>query len=159
MKILAVWVVVLVAFAGACTNPRSNEIASSFADQTIEYQVQENQYAVVIVEDEGITAEQAKKLARQKAAEITVQNGGRYFTIVSEQPTQVIKSEHPWPDNQAFPQNMYQELIIEKNFNRQRLQQEQGPSENLYNAYRLVFNISEKESRHSIDACTLTKCK
>jgi hypothetical protein len=155
MKI-AICLAALAAVLGTCTNSNSTVVMTN---QTIEYQIERNKYVVVIVEDEGVSLAQAKKYARQRAAEITVENGGRYFTIDSEQETQVIKSDRPWPDNQAFYQNMYQELIIEGDFNRERLQRRSVPSENMYPAYRMVFQIhSDKPRGRSVDACSLTDC-
>jgi hypothetical protein len=156
MKI-AICITAMAALVSTCTNTGTNYVAIS--NQIIEYQGEGKQYAVVVVEDEGVTTAEAKKFARQRAAEMTVEKGGRYFKVISEEQTQVIKSDRPFPDNQAFYQNMYQELIIEGDFNKERLQRRSVPSESLYNAYRMVFEISDTKSGwKSVDACTLTEC-
>jgi len=133
---------------------------STFASQIVDYQINENTYAVVVPEDEGVSKSQAVQFAKQKAAEVTVANGGRYFSIQSEQETQMIKSNKDWPSSQDMPGNMYQELIIEQNFGRESLQRNSPPSSSIVPAYRIVFQIYETKplTRKSIDACTLTEC-
>lgn len=132
-----------------------------FGSQIVDYQINDNTYAVVVPEDEGVSKSQAVQFAKQKAAEITVSNGGRYFTIQSEQQTQMIKSNKDWPSSQDVPGNMYQELIIEGNFGRDSIQRNSPPTSSIVPAYRLVFQIHEKKPlmQRSIDACTLTDCE
>lgn len=146
---------VIAAVVGMCTH--SNHVA--ITNQTLEYQIEGNKYAVVIVQDDGISSAQAKKYARQRAAEITVEKGYRYYTIDSEQETQVMKSDKQWPNNQDFHQNLYQELIIEQDFGRESLQRRSGSIERMYPAFRMVFQVyQEKPIGRSVDACTLTDC-
>ncbi|HSX26816.1 MAG TPA: hypothetical protein VLE89_07425, partial [Chlamydiales bacterium] len=110
------------------------------ADPVIQYPVRGTQYAIVVALD-GIDSSQAKKMALQRAAEITVQSGGRYFTLDSEQEVQVVKSEDV-PNNELFYGNMYQELIIEQDFGRA---EHTGPrysdETQVFPAYRLLFTI------------------
>jgi hypothetical protein len=141
---------------GFCSKSQS-DLYVYLADQVIEYQLEGGQYAVIVVMD-GISPLEAKKMARQRAAEITVQQGGRYFVIDSEQDTQVIKSDEEM-DHHRFYGNMYQELIIENDFDRDRLRYQGLPATNLYSAYRLVFTFYKiKPSFKAIDACSIIKC-
>lgn len=154
---LAICVAAVAALLGMCTNSFSKKMVVA-VDQVIEYQVDGDQYAVVIVQD-GVSPSDAKKMARQRAAEITVQSGNRYFTVDSEVETQVMRSDQPWPNNQQFYGNMYQELIIEGDFNKERLQRQSIPDANMYPATRLLFTVyPSKPKGKSIDACTLTDC-
>lgn len=124
--------------------------------QTIEYE-KGSQYVVVVVETNGVTEEDAKKYAEKRAAEMTVAKGGRYFQVVSQQQTKVVKSDKSWPNSQALPQNLYQELIVEQDFGRESLKRRDLPSSSVYPAYRLVFEIKEDPS--GIDACGIVNCK
>jgi hypothetical protein len=127
------------------------------ADQVIDYHLQGDQYAIVVAED-GINTSQAKQMARKRAAEITVKNGGRYFVIESEVEAQVVKSDDAWPNNNAFYGNMYQELIVEGNFGKESRQRASGNT-SIYPAIRLVFTIySKKPKGKAVDACSLTDC-
>lgn len=151
-----VCLIAVISLLGVCTNTNTAKYVR-FADQFIEYQLEGDQYAVVVVMD-GISVSEAKKMARQRAAEITAQQGDRYFVIDSEQETQVIKSDDSL-DNQRFYGNMYQELIIEKDFNRDRLRYQGVPNTSMYSAYRLVFtSYKTKPGYRAIDACKMTRC-
>ncbi len=157
MKI-AICLAALSALVGVCLNQQ--EITQ--ADNLIEYQVDADRYAVIVVHD-GVSSSEAKKIAKVRAAEITVQNGGRYFTIDSQtDEIQVAKTGSAWPNDSKFNQNLYQELIIEKDFGKARVDRDLGENrvEGVYPATRLVFTIYAKKpsGRQSIDACTLTNC-
>lgn len=153
---IPVYLIAMVSLLGMCTNSTADRIAQ-LADRTMDYELDGGQYAVVVTMD-GISASEAKRTARQRAAEITVAQGNRYFTIDSEEETQVIKSDD-LPENQRFYGNMYQELIIEKDFGRGRLQNQNIPTSTMYSAIRLVFtSYPTKPSYKAIDACTLTNC-
>ena len=134
----------------------NGEIAQN---QVLEYQTDDTEFAVVVVQD-GISGSQAQKMARQRAAEITVQNGYRYFTIDSEQATEITQPDPNWANTQAFPTNLYQEKIVEKDFGKQSIQNQAGPDINTYPAFRLTFTVHKtKPLGRSVDACTLTDCQ
>lgn len=123
----------------------------STSNQIIEYQMDSGQYAVVVVMD-GISASQARKVARQRAAEVVIEQGNRYFTIDSEQETEVIKSDEGF-NNQPVNGNLYQELIIERDFSRERLKTETIPTTSTYPAIRIVFtSYKQKPNWKAIDA-------
>lgn len=153
---LAICLAAAAVFLGVCRN--SHSACAPLGQGIIEYQNQDNQYVVVVVQEDGLSLAKAKEKALQKAAEITVQNGYRYFKIESEQKTQVIQANKPWPGSQGFYGNMYQELIIEKDFDRDRMQRE-VPTESVYPALRVVFNcFKDKPLGKSVDACASTDC-
>ncbi|MBX7066169.1 MAG: hypothetical protein K1X28_02950 [Parachlamydiales bacterium] len=129
------------------------------SDRLIEYQLDGDTYAVVVVMD-GISSAEAKRMAKQRAAEITVMQGERYFTVDSMYETEVIKSDEDMTQqSQRFYGNMYQELIIEGDFNRERLRYRGVPETNTYPAVRMQFTMyKDRPSFKAIDACTLTNC-
>jgi hypothetical protein len=153
---VAVYLIAVFGFLGGCTNSNGGRVAQ-LADKTMEYSLDGGQYAVVVTMD-GISVSEARRKARQRAAEITVAQGNRYFTIDAEEQTQVIKSEDI-PENQRFYGNLYHELIIERDFGRDRFENQSIPTSSVYSAIRLVFtSYPTKPSYKALDACTLTKC-
>ncbi|MDE3046177.1 MAG: hypothetical protein KGJ02_05995 [Verrucomicrobiota bacterium] len=137
---------------GCTKNTLPTEIADS---NVIEYPAQDDQYTIVIVQDK-ISDSVARKMARQKAAEITVKEGNRYFVMVSEQKIQVVR-----PDAPRAPGNMYQELIMQDSFGQESLGQDVGPNGAVFPGLRVVFQTYEDkpEGQDWIDACKYTKCK
>lgn len=118
------------------------------------YPLDQNQ-SVVYVVLEGVSMSEAKRLARERAAERTVERGDRYFTIDSETQVQVIVSDQGLP----APGNLYQELIIEGDLGRERLDREQRGPMRSYPALRLVFTMHRtKPLGRGIDACDYTEC-
>lgn len=151
------FIVAGVCLLGTCTNTHVGSV--QLGDRLIEYQLQGDRYAVVVVMD-GITESQAKQMAKQRAAEITVMQGDKFFTIDSMYETEVIKSTDDLDQqNQRFYGNMYQELIIEGDFNRDRLRYEGIPNVSSYRAIRIEFTTyKNRPSYKAIDACSLTPC-
>ncbi|MBS0606768.1 MAG: hypothetical protein KF898_06080 [Parachlamydiales bacterium] len=128
--------------------------------QTIEYQMDKDQYAVVIVQTQEMSDEEAKKFALQKAAEKTRSQNLRYFTIESEGKVQAMRSSSTADDNSPSPRNMYYELIQSGNFGRDRFEDERVPQENVYSGYRIVFKCySEKPNSEAVDVCDIVSCK
>lgn len=133
----------------------SKELAAS-EEQTIEYQIDKNKYAIVVVRGEGMSDEDVKGVALRKAAEKTRGEHFRYFTIEKEGQVQAMTPGNA-PDNGQ--RNMYYDLIESDNFGRERFDDEQGPEANSYPAYRIVFTCYlEKTSEKAIDACDLISC-
>src|SRR5579871_551004 len=79
------------------------------AAQVMSYAANDNEFIIIVVEDNGITKSDAKIAAKQKAAEVTLDNGYRYFSILAESQIIVMKSS----ETTQFPGNLYQELIIQ----------------------------------------------
>jgi hypothetical protein len=150
MRILVCFAIVLC----ACTN--SKPLKPICLDQVIEYSIDHDQQAVIVVMD-GISLREAKKLAQQRAAELTISQGGRYFTIDQEEETRMIQSKD-LPGSQKAPGNLYEELIIQKDFGRSRVDRG-GQMSKAYPAFRLIFTpYREKPNGSAIDACRLTNC-
>lgn len=140
-------------FLGMCSHSSSYV---NLSERMIEYQLDGGQYAIVVVMD-GVSVKKAKQIARQRAAQITALQGDRYFTIDSEEQTEVIKPNQGF-ENQRFYGNMYQELIIEGDFGRNQINR-QPPISRMYPAIRLVFTpYLKRPSQNAIDACKLTDC-
>ncbi|MBS0626350.1 MAG: hypothetical protein JSS32_09900 [Verrucomicrobia bacterium] len=129
------------------------------ADQLIDYPIQNDRYAIIVVEEGGISSSQARKMAMQRAAELTVESGNRYFTIESDQKIQVAKSGRPWPDQDANG-NTYQEIIIQQNFGKDGPEKDMPQTgETMVPALRLIIQCySAKPSQKSYDACKWTDC-
>lgn len=152
---LTVCLIAVISLFAACNS--NSGAYTRLGERLMEYQVDGDQYAVVVVMD-GISVAEAKRMAKQRAAEITASQGDRYFTIDAMYEIEVIKSDQNL-ENQRFYGNMYQELIIEGDFNRERLRYREVPNTNTYQAIRLVFTMYKNRPTHkAIDACTLTQC-
>lgn len=149
---------ILICFLCAGCKDDSKNLASA-DQQTIEYQVDDNEYAIVIVRSENMSEEQAKELAMQKAAEKTRSEKFRYFTIESEGQVQAMRSGKGPNDTPPPPSNMYYDLIQSNNFGRDRLEDQQSPGGGIYPAYRIVFKCyEEKPGEKAVDACDIVSC-
>ncbi len=127
------------------------------SEQVVEYRLRDNQYAVIVVQD-GIPLEVARQRARQRAAEVAFETGCRYYVVEREMQTEVIRSERP--EKQGFFGDMYQELLIEEEFHKDRLSTDGTANEGRYAALRLVFSCHKEKPQGTaaIDICTLGQC-
>lgn len=143
-------------FVGGCKNSSAHLAAAD--RQVIEYQMDDDQYAIVIVRTDGMTEEDARELAMKKAAEKTKDEGKRYFTVEKEGEVQAMTSSGTAYDNPPPPRNMYYELIQSGNFGRDRFEDERGSQENLYPGYRVIFKMyAESPGGKAVDASSLVE--
>ena len=103
------------------------------AAQVMSYPANDNEFIIIVVEDNDITKAEAKAAAKQKAAEVALDHGFRYFSILAEGEIVVMKSSQA----AQFPGNLYQELIIEHEFGKETLEREQASYPQTYPAFRL----------------------
>lgn len=128
--------------------------------QVIDYQIKDNEYAVVFLQSDGMTDEQVKQLALQKAAEKTQKLKYRYFTIESQEKVLAMSGSGGAYDNASPPQNMYYELFQSGDYGRDRFENESSPQENVSSGYRIIFKCyKEKPHEKAIDACEVIPCK
>jgi len=120
-------------------------------DEMIEYKLQPGQFAVVVILNDQITMDLAKKAARVRAAEIAVSGGYRYFLIQSETQTRVVKQRASLEQDAG-------EMIIEGDFGNGHLASS-SMSETAFPALKVVFQCFDKKPKgKSINACNLTEC-
>jgi hypothetical protein len=126
-----------------------------FEQSTLEYNLKEHQYAVlVVIEDGKSSPEEVQKYLKKRAAEITLEKGYRYFVINHEDQVSVAKSNKN--EDTSGPSNLYYDLIQEGDFGRQQLDSQGETTSGLYPAYRLVFTCyQDKPNGKAIDARSL----
>lgn len=109
-------------------------------DHLIEYPIQDHQYAIVIVEN-GVSEEEAKKLALQRAAELAREKGFQHFKVDSEGEVNVAMSNKDFPSESSMPRNIYYELIQSDDFGREPIQSGEDSSVTVYPGYRLIISL------------------
>ncbi len=150
MKKTALWISGLLLLAACGGDDPSDK-------QTIQYQVGPDQYAVVIVQEEGMTDAAVKEMALKKAAQLTLDKNFRYFTVESE--GQVLAMT-PSGSNYQAPRNLYYELIQSGNFSRDQFTEGQGVQTQSYPGYRVLIKCYKNSPGPSAtDACSLVDCK
>lgn len=130
----------------------------SMGDRIVEYNTNNKHFTIVVIKDD-LSDERAKKYALKRAAEITVQKGYRYFIIKAEENVFFMRGKKDWPNAYDFPQDLYQEEIIEKGFNRERFIEKDETDSSPKPALRLKIECTETKTESSFDACKYTECK
>lgn len=128
------------------------------APQTLDYQVGNNEYAIVVIFNEGTSEQEAKQVALQKAAEKAHSEQFQYFTIEKEGPVAAILSGKD--GDSSHPSNMYYDLRQSGDFGRERFSGEQMPQGTPQSAYQIIFKCYvDKPSGQAIDVCDVLSCK
>jgi hypothetical protein len=110
---------------------------TSTQDRFMNSDLGDNFYSVTFVNRNNSSAESSRKEAVNYAARIAEEKGYRYFTIESEENVRIVQSEKFNPEP---PVNLYQELIVEKNYGRDPVNQERpSQSTQVYPATKLVI--------------------
>jgi len=143
-----------------CSCKSSHQISSADLEKySMNYNIEDNKYGVVIVEDGGISRREAREYGLQKASEVAKDNGYQYFVIDSEEQVEVLKGDNSNYQGQA-PSNMYYELIQSDNFGRERFESENISTVRTLPGYQIEFScFREKPStKHAIDVCLYQNC-
>lgn len=153
---LALCIGLAAALIGTQYRFHSSQLAAA-NDNVLDYQIQGQKYAVVVIQEGGMSEMDARNLAVKRAAEITVEHGNRYFVIDSESKTQVVQSENA---ADPFYGNLYQEKIIEKDFGKDQISKQNSPTADIVPGLRIVFVMyQDKPSFRAIDACRYADCR
>jgi hypothetical protein len=125
------------------------------------YQVGDDEYAIVVVQGDGMSKADVKKLAMQRAAEQTVDQGFRYFAVVKEEEVQILQpGSNDSPDAQNPPPNLYNQLILRKDTQGDSVLRPNSDDANQPSSgYRLIVKMSQDKLPNGYDACQYTDCK
>lgn len=141
----------ILALCGSCVSQQ--DLKTSVADdEMIEYKVKPGQYAVVVILDETVTLDQARKAARKRAAELAVSGGYRYFLVQSETEMRVMKQRA------MLEKENDEEMYVEGDFGQGQIAVS-STHEAVFPALRVVIQCFEQKPKcKCIKACKLTDC-
>ncbi|MBS0615992.1 MAG: hypothetical protein JSR58_05520 [Verrucomicrobia bacterium] len=150
------WLVLLSALWMVSCGSSSDTLGANLADQTINYQIEDNRYAVVVAED-GISTDEARDYALKRAAQVAQDNGYSYFSIDKESQVAMARSDELSSD-QTMPRNLYYEMIQSDNFGREPVEPGNPPPTSLTQGYRIEFTChKEKPSGKSFSVSDFNK--
>lgn len=133
----------------------SQEMLSVAGTSFIEYQVGQNEYAVVVVQEDYTQDKDLREIALKRAAKIAQSHGVRYFMVTSEGDAQAVRA----PQKTRAPQNLYYNLLQGQKFNRDDMQANPPPSQ-IVPGYRVVFKLYNKKPKRNVwDVCSLIDCQ
>lgn len=127
-------------------------------DNYLDAKIADNKYSVIYIEKEKISKEDARNNALIRAAQIAKENGYRYFIIDAEEDVMVAYST---PSPNPFPENLYEQEIVEGNFGRQELQNKTPQPTNLYPGLKVKITCYKEmpSMPTAIDVCQIIQCE
>jgi hypothetical protein len=135
----------------------SNQSYAQVATKALEYRNGKEVFTVVVVKGEQ-NKKQTKERALKKAATIAQKYGFRSFNIISEQEVEVILGKTNWPSAYDFPQNLYQEEIVEKGYNRERFISGSKSDYKLRKSLKIQIKCFNNDGEGSYKVCDLISC-
>ncbi|NGX34902.1 MAG: hypothetical protein K1060chlam1_01262 [Candidatus Anoxychlamydiales bacterium] len=128
-------------------------LASSVYSQTpnnkvLEHRNQKDEFTIIVIRDHTMY-KNAKKRALEKGAELAKKYGYKSFDIESEDEAEIILGKKNWPSAWDFPQNLYQEEIIEKGYNRDRMLQGSRRDYRIHSALKITIKCYFSEDKGS----------
>ncbi|MES2345451.1 MAG: hypothetical protein V4494_05905 [Chlamydiota bacterium] len=126
-------------------------------DNYLDAKIADDKYSVIYIEKEKTSREEARNNALTHAAKIAKDNGFRYFVIDSDEDVMVAHSD---TSQNPFPNNLYQEEIVEGNFGRQALQNKTPQPTNLYPGVKIKITCYREMPSvpTAIDVCQILNC-
>jgi hypothetical protein len=148
------FLIVLSAFLFTCFNVGYSQNAQN---QSFEYKIKENEFSIVVIKNHT-NQKRLKQLALNKAAILANKNQFASFDIIKEDQVEVMLGKTNWPSSYDFPQNLYQEQIIEKDgYNRERNISKSQTDTKLRKAYKIQIKCY-KDKNGAYKVCDLIKC-
>ncbi|MBF8262826.1 MAG: hypothetical protein HW387_491 [Parachlamydiales bacterium] len=92
-----------------------------------------NNYSFYIITD-GLSTEEIEQKLRSVASRLAQEKGCSSYVIVSEEKVHVIAGKTDWPNGYEFPQNLYEEVIIQRNLDNYRMRENTPADYDLRNA-------------------------
>jgi hypothetical protein len=132
----------------------------TYADEprVVKYKMENNQFTIIVVQENNLSYDDAKNIAMKKAAETTKDNNFKYFELKAEDEVTIMLGKSNFPSSYDFPQNLYQEEIVEKGFDRERFI-EQGVQDNQpYPAVRIIIQCLNTKTKNALNPCDYMNC-
>ena len=104
-------------------------------DRFIVADLGDDRFSVTYIDKEKTSSEHARDQAFNYAAHVAEERGYNYFTVESEENVRIVQSDK---SNPSPPVNLYQELIIEKNYGRDPVNQQRPPATQVYPGTKLI---------------------
>ena len=121
------------------------------------YNINNKEFNVVVMKN-GMKKSEVKTMGLQHAAKIAVSRGYKYFEVSEESDVSIVRGKKNWPSAYDFPQNLYQEEVVERGYNRERFYHKQNPDTEPKKALKLKVKCVETKTRSAYEACKYTKC-
>ncbi|NGX48895.1 MAG: hypothetical protein K940chlam5_00489 [Candidatus Anoxychlamydiales bacterium] len=135
----------------------SSAYSQSPNNKLLERRNQKDEFTIIVIRDHTMY-KTAKKRALEKGAELAKKYGYRSFDIESEDQAEIILGKKNWPSAWDFPQNLYQEEIIEKGYNRDRMLQGSRSDYRIHSALKITIKCYFSEDKGSEKVCKIIKC-
>ncbi|MFA6119232.1 MAG: hypothetical protein WCT85_07480 [Parachlamydiales bacterium] len=126
-------------------------------NKVLEYRNSKDVFTVVVTRGDA-GKRQTKDKALQKAAMVSQKYGFRSFSIIEENEVDVILGKQGWPSSYDFPQNLYQEEIVEKGYNRERFISGSKSDYKLRKGLRIKIKCFYTQDAGQYKVCDLVKC-
>ncbi len=126
------------------------------ANKILEYKNTKDEFTIVIVKNHT-NQKIAKQKAINRAALIAKKNGYNSFNIINEDEVDVMLGKKNWPSAYDFPQNLYQEEIIEKGYNKERIISKSQEDYQLRKAFKIRIKCFFN-TKGSYKVCDIIKC-
>ena len=153
MLVRIILVLILAFSAVSC----SDGISKNTENQVLEYRNSDDEFTIVVIKDKKSTQD-IKQQALKRGALLAQKYGYRSFDITKKENVEVMLGKKDWPSSYDFPQNLYQEEIVEKGYNSERFISGSKPDYKARQAVRFQIKCSTDENSGQYKVCEIIDC-
>lgn len=135
----------------------SDGISKNTENQVLEYRNSEDEFTIVVIKNEK-SAQEIKQQALKRASLLAQKYGYRSFDITKKENVEVMLGKKDWPSSYDFPQNLYQEEIVEKGYNTERFVSGSKPDYKVRKAIRFQIKCHADENSGQYKVCEIIDC-
>jgi hypothetical protein len=142
-----------VVFTTACTT----QGYSQKNDKVLDFKQSHANYTIIVLQ-EDLSYNEMKEKALKRASRLCLDNDFKYFKVSKEKHIYIMLGKENFPSSYDFPQNLYQEEIVEKGYNRERFINRGRRDGTMHKALKINITCSDRKLAGYQDPCKYIKC-
>ncbi|NGX63030.1 MAG: hypothetical protein KR126chlam6_00436 [Candidatus Anoxychlamydiales bacterium] len=125
--------------------------------QVVKVRDQKDEFTIIVLKDHTMN-KIARKKAIEKAASVANESGYKSFDVVKEENVKIMLGKKDWPSAWDFPQNLYEEEIVQKGYNRDRMISGSQRDYKIRSALKVQVKCYFDKDKGQYKVCDIIKC-
>lgn len=135
----------------------SDGMSQNTENKVLEYRNSEDEFTIVVIKYE-MSDKEIEEKALKRAANLAKKYGYQSFDITKQENVEVMLGKKDWPSSYDYPQNLYQEEIVEKGYNTERFVSGSKQDFKVREAIKFQIKCETDEDEGQYKVCEIIDC-
>jgi hypothetical protein len=106
---------------------------------------EQDSYSIIVIVN-NLSTKEIEKKALEIASRLANDKGFTSYTVTSKEKVHIIVGKTEWPSSYNFSQNLYEEVIVQRNYDYKRSIEQGLPDNTLREAYLYKIELTNKNN-------------